>query len=760
MKQRVSPLALRISLVIVLVIGLTGVLATAFLTAYLTRDLEAQFEERGKTLSLLLARLVNEGIAEENLDLVQRAASILDAPGVEYINVYNEFWDLIETYPPRTRHPHEVDRASAHFAADPESRVYVEEYEERGVHDFYARVLYQPFLDSPPLPAGFVEIDISSQALLEARGKMFRLHLGVAFLFCLLTILLLLVLLHVLVVRPVRRLKIEMELFGGDGVRLPAHYQGKDEISDLGRQFAEMADVIEERSQALAEKTVYLDNLLRSSSYGIVATDAELVIRYFNPRAEELYATRAAEVVGKSVWEIHRERNVEPARLESALERVRNGAVHTYVTRQEKAEGGRTLASSIFAIRNGVGEVIGFLLMVEDISERLLAQARLAASEARNRAVIEALSDGLVIVNREGVVEQWNESTAQLVGCVLSDLQGAYLPGLLFTGEARQRFAEWIEAELGQPGGGALGRLAEFTARRQDGQEVPVEVSLSPCVIGEQWHGVLVLRDISLRRKYIMELERSNQELEQFAYVASHDLQEPLRVVTGFVQLLEQRHGSMLDDNSREYMAFIVEAAARMKNLISDLLTYSRLTTRAKPLGAVALEEVLTRVMGNLALLIAESGAEITWDALPRVHADQGQMVQLFQNLLTNALRYRRPAEPPRVHVAARQLDREWVLSVADRGIGIEPRYFERIFKIFQRLHSSDEYPGTGIGLAICKKIVERHHGRIWVESPPGQGTTFYFTLPLAPPAAEQTGLVLQGEQEQDGTDRDTAGRG
>ena len=261
------------------------------------------------------------------------------------------------------------------------------------------------------------------------------------------------------------------------------------------------------------------------------------------------------------------------------------------------------------------------------------------------------------------------------------------------------------------------------------------------------------------------ELARSNAELEQFAYVASHDLQEPLRMVTSYMQLLEQRYKEKLDSDAKEFIAFAVDGAARMRTLISDLLVYSRVGTRAKEPQPVDSRAALEEALINLKVAIEESGAEVTHDGLPTVLADDTQLVQLFQNLVGNAVKFR-AEEPPRVHLSARkrsgfrdsrfesegaeekrpekgpaakipifrsseQNDGEWVFSVRDNGIGIDPQQSDRIFQVFQRLHGRDEHPGTGIGLAICRKIVERHEGRIWVDSKPGKGSTFYFTMPL-----------------------------
>ncbi|HEX8199856.1 MAG TPA: ATP-binding protein, partial [Isosphaeraceae bacterium] len=230
------------------------------------------------------------------------------------------------------------------------------------------------------------------------------------------------------------------------------------------------------------------------------------------------------------------------------------------------------------------------------------------------------------------------------------------------------------------------------------------------------------------------ELARSNAELEQFAYVASHDLQEPLRVVGSFTQLLAQRYQGKLDAKADRYINFAVDGCQRMQRLIQDLLEYARITTRGRPPEPVDCQAVLARTLVDLGPAIAQAGATVTHDPLPTVAADPTQLGQVLLNLLGNALKFRSEA-PPAVHVSARRLGPDWLVCVRDNGIGIDPQFAEQIFVIFQRLHGRDAYPGTGIGLALCKKIVERHGGRIWVESEPGAGSRFCFTLPALPEA-------------------------
>ncbi len=224
-------------------------------------------------------------------------------------------------------------------------------------------------------------------------------------------------------------------------------------------------------------------------------------------------------------------------------------------------------------------------------------------------------------------------------------------------------------------------------------------------------------------------LKQSNAELEQFASVASHDLQEPLRMVTSYAQLLKRRYQGKLDTDAEEIIAYAVDGATRMQRLINDLLAYSRVGTQGKALEPIDCEAVFGRALANLRMAVEESGATVTHDPLPRVLGDASQLGQLLQNLIGNALKYR-GEKPPQVHVGVARQDGAWLFSVTDNGIGIDPKYHDRIFLIFQRLHTREEYPGTGIGLALCKRIVERHGGRIWVESRPGGGATFSFTIP------------------------------
>jgi light-regulated signal transduction histidine kinase (bacteriophytochrome) len=236
-------------------------------------------------------------------------------------------------------------------------------------------------------------------------------------------------------------------------------------------------------------------------------------------------------------------------------------------------------------------------------------------------------------------------------------------------------------------------------------------------------------------KSMIGELKRSNDELQQFAYITSHDLQEPLRTISSFTQLLERRYKDQMDSNADEFIEYIVDATQRMQDLIKDLLEYSRVTTRGKEFKLVNTEEILQKTISNLCAAIEESDAEVSYEKLPEIMADGGQIGQLFQNLISNAIKFKKSDIPPKIYISAikDEENNEYIFSVRDNGIGIEKQYFDRIFTIFQRLHTREEYAGTGIGLSISKKIVERHEGRIWVESEPDVGSTFYFTINILP---------------------------
>ncbi|MBX5493057.1 MAG: CHASE3 domain-containing protein [Chloroflexi bacterium] len=392
----------------------------------------------------------------------------------------------------------------------------------------------------------------------------------------------------------------------------------------------------------------------------------------------------------------------------------------------------------------------------------------LQALVQRHEAILASAAEGIFGLDPQGHVTFANRAAERLTGYTSAEMARQSQHTLIHHSRPDGTPYPIEECPIYQAlQSGTCAQRSDEVFWRKDGTCFPVEYTAVPFHDPEQGRGVVItFRDITERlqaeqqlREYAQELARSNADLEQFAYVASHDLQEPLRVIVSYIQLLERRYKNQLDARADKYLAYVVDAGRRMQTLINDLLTYSRVGRRGDQIAPTDTTAVLGRVLANLGAALRDSGATVTHDPLPTVAADETQLGQLFQNLIGNALKFRSDA-PPRIHVSAAQRDGEWLFAVRDNGIGIAPEYAERIFVIFQRLHTREEYPGTGIGLAICKKIVERHGGRIWVESTPGAGSTFYFTLPDVDSATE---ALVHGSNRQPtagGTDRNSPGRG
>lgn len=366
--------------------------------------------------------------------------------------------------------------------------------------------------------------------------------------------------------------------------------------------------------------------------------------------------------------------------------------------------------------------------------------ADLNKAKRQNELILNTVREGICGLDLAGRITFINPCAAQILGWESAELIGRSAHDTFHhTRSNGSRYpAESCPLHTTLTSGDS-GYVSNEDFVRRDGTQFPVEFSTVPLVEEKRVVGaVLVFRDITERklaeeslRKTTEELVRSNQDLEQFAYAASHDLQEPLRMIAGYVSLLQNRYQGKLDEKADKYIAAAVDGAERMQALINDLLAFSRVNTRGRTPEPTDTRQALNDALRNLTISLQESEAQIHVGELPTVPADRRQLTQLFQNLIGNAIKFRsnRPSE---IYIESRGQNDSWLFSVRDNGIGIEQQDADRIFLIFQRLHTRAEYPGTGIGLAICKKIVERHGGRIWVESQVGQGATFYFTLPHA----------------------------
>jgi len=447
--------------------------------------------------------------------------------------------------------------------------------------------------------------------------------------------------------------------------------------------------------------------------------------------AQRFGLTDASEALGKTDFDFFTEEHARPA-FEDEQEIIRTGL--PLVGKEEKetwSDGTVTWVSTTkMPLRDKDGRIIGTFGVSRDITDQKQAEEEAERARKALETILDAMPLGFVVVGKDKIVRRLNNSALGLIGYdSQAEVVGSVCHKTLCPAEENKCPILDLKQHLDK---------SERMLVTRDGGRVPILKSVVPVVLDDEEVLLEGFIDISERKRAeeelkrtAAELARSNAELEQFAYVASHDLQEPLRMVGSYAQLLEKRYKGKLDSDADDYIGFIVDGATRMRALINDLLAYSRVGTRGKTFEAIDCEAVFGRVIGNLEMAIEETNAVVTRDRLPTVMGDELQLSQVFQNLVGNAIKFH-GEDRPLVHASSEQRGVEWVFSVRDNGIGVAPEHAERIFVIFQRLHGRGEYPGTGIGLAICKKIVERHGGKIWVESQPGKGSTFYFTLPVA----------------------------
>jgi PAS domain S-box-containing protein len=476
---------------------------------------------------------------------------------------------------------------------------------------------------------------------------------------------------------------------------------------------------------ALAHQTERHESLLAAVSDlgdGLVVTHGREVA-YVNDAYCAITGFTVAEVISAGI-PLDVAAAEPPRSIESAPATLSGEPDHFETT--VMAKDGHPVDVEISRRRQGTGSFVQTTAIVRDIS-------KLRRAEARFRGLLEAAPDGFVGIDAAGRVVLINEAAEQLFAASREQLLNAQVDTLLCSADGPGGLRDAARAESVD---GAQRRL-ERTIVRPDGTEVPVEVTVSSMdTRGGDQIVLASVRDVSERLRAARELlrravdlERSNAALEEFAYAASHDLQEPLRMVASYLQLLQNRYQGNLDSDADDFIGFAVDGARRMQALINDLLSYSRVGTQAAPMEEVALSAILEMAAANLHASIEDTGATIVTGDLPTIVANRSQLVQLCQNLVGNAIKFH-GGRVPEVHIDARRGKGEWVITVRDNGIGIEPRHADRIFMIFKRLHPASEYPGTGIGLSICRKIVERHGGRIWIDSVPGSGSSFHFALP------------------------------
>jgi PAS domain S-box-containing protein len=496
-----------------------------------------------------------------------------------------------------------------------------------------------------------------------------------------------------------------------------------------------MAVVRDVRESRRADEAMgLLAAIVDSSQDAIIAKSLDGVILYWNTGAELLYGYSPDEAVGKNVSILIPEGMLDETT--GLLGRIARGeAVEHFETARVRKDGSRVEVSlTLSPVRDRHGTVMAASVIARDVTERHRIEASIAANEAKFRGLLESAPDAMVIVDTAGQIVLVNHGAEELFGFRPDDLIGQPIE-LLLPRSTRARHVRHRSAFLSDPRARPMGVGLELSAVRADGSELPVEVSLSPLDTAEGPLVSAAIRDISGRQEVgrrlarAADLERSNADLEAFAYMASHDLQEPLRKVTQFCQLLKQEYGGR-HEMADTYMDFAIDGASRMQQLINDLLELSRVGLSDVAREWVDMRVVVTKALEILREPLEETGAAVEIGDMPRVFAAPSGLVQLYQNLVGNALKFRDPARVPVIRIGGERNSGEWRFWVTDNGIGLEPRHANRIFEAFRRLHDRSQYPGTGIGLAICRRIVERHGGRIWVESQPGASSTFYWTIP------------------------------
>lgn len=507
---------------------------------------------------------------------------------------------------------------------------------------------------------------------------------------------------------------------------------------------------------AMRDSMRLLDTFLKNAPDAITVQSQQGQTIFINDAAVQLFGLKSVddafntpieEMRGRYICEDEQGNNIP---LDALPQRIvfanRSIAGRVYLFRNTQAQIERWISHQAAPVFDNAGNVRYAINIVRDVTAEKLKErqmAQLSALVAEQNQRLAAILSNVPGVIWEAKGHPAVDQTVSFVSPYIEKMMG-YSPAETIADpriwreivypEDRQRAVMEASAVYTSKSGG----MVQYRWIGKDGRVVDVE-SYTSIVRDEQGNPTAVYgvtMDVTARKqaedelsRYAQDLKRSNEELRQFAYVASHDLQEPLRMVASYLQLIEQRYKDKLDPDGKEFIGYAVDGAKRMKHLINDLLAYSHVETKGREFTMVDSQKALRQALKNLELSVADSKAEITMDTLPTIVADEYQIVQLFQNLLGNAIKFRGD-HAPKIHISAEDKPGKWQFIVRDNGIGIESDSLERIFVIFQRLHNREKYEGTGIGLAICKKIVERHNGQIWAESELGHGSCFYFTIP------------------------------
>jgi len=522
---------------------------------------------------------------------------------------------------------------------------------------------------------------------------------------------------------------LEFEIVGLNGSRrqMETHAAPLRHIDGTIVQLAITRNTTERKRAERA--ALLLGAIVDSSDDAIISKDLNGIIMSWNQAAERLFGYTAEEAVGKSITIlIPADRQDEEPDI---LARLRRGErVDHFETIRRRKDGSLIhISLTISPVKDRHGRIIGASKIARDITERKRAEAALLASESRFRQLADAMPQIVWTARPDGYIDYYNEQWYDFTGFARGEFGEASWAGVLHPDDLTRTREEWFEAV-------ASGKPFQIEYRFWDKRENRwrwfmgrARAVRSPDGAITKWFGSCT--DIDDQKRIEEKLTRANKDLEQFAYSASHDLQEPLRSVKIYGELLISMYSDQLQGDGLEFLHYLRAGATRMEMLVRDLLTYTQVTDTESTTGLADSGGAFRTAVENLAGSISQTGATVSAGPLPWVRVHPAHLQQLFQNLIGNAIKYHRPEIPPVVHVTAEQQNGGCLFSVSDNGIGIPAEYRERIFGLFKRLHNNDQYSGTGIGLAICKRIVDRYHGRIWVEAGPGGGSTFRFTIPV-----------------------------
>lgn len=494
---------------------------------------------------------------------------------------------------------------------------------------------------------------------------------------------------------------------------------------------------MKDQNVILLENEKAFQSLFEHATISILVTDENGNINLVNPTAEKLFGYAKEELTGKPIEllipenlkDIHRQHQQHYFQAPKARPM---GLGKDLFARDKN---GRTFPVEISLGHYKLGAKKMAVAFITDVSERKKAEAILRASEETTRLIMNSALDAIICIDTTGCITVWNPQAEKTFGWKEDEIKGRRLSETIVPEQYRALHEAGLKRYLTSREPVLLNKLIEIDALHRNGKIFPIELTIIPMRQNDTDFFCAFIRDVTERREaetrqkeYAEDLKRKNIELEQFAYVASHDLQEPLRTVSGFVELLKRHYKHEADENVTKYINYITDASDRMRRLVQDLLDYSRLG-RERILETIDCNHLVQQVLSDLTMAIQESHAVINIELLPTVSGYATEMKQLFQNLISNSLKFRKRGEPPVINISAEPKQDHWQFKIADNGIGIDEKYWERIFIIFQRLHTKNEYAGTGIGLAHCKKITELHNGKIWVDSIVGEGSTFYFTI-------------------------------